>query len=45
MRAIGRFGASFPMYPANALINSSGAHPPPGNYGAFAQMSVPGVGH
>ena len=29
----------------NASINSSGAHPPPGNHGAFAQMSVPGVGH
>ena len=29
----------------NASVNSSGAHPPPGNHGAFAQMSVPGVGH
>ena len=28
-----------------ASINSSGAHPPLGNHGAFAQMSVPGVGH
>ena len=30
---------------AYASVNSSGAHPPPGNHGAFAQMSVPGVGH
>ena len=29
----------------NASVNSSGAHPPPGNHGAFAQMSVPGAGH
>ena len=29
----------------NASINSSNAHSPPGNHGAFAQMSVPGVGH
>ena len=30
----------------NVIVNSSGAHPPPpGNHGAFAQMSVPGVGH
>ena len=28
-----------------ASINFSGAHAPPGNHGAFAQMSVPGVGH
>ena len=29
----------------NASVNSSGAHPPPGNRGAFASLSVPGVGH
>ena len=37
-------GSLIPFTRANASINSSGAHPPPGNRGTFAHVVSPGGG-